>query len=959
MFWKFDLSPSSAIDTMLTREDCTLGEILDEDDVLQETKSQNRKLIDFFLRPEILEELVDLVLQQPDESKDDCMKYKHPNTACEVLTADVFAIIDKLTNNEDLLNKIWSFMESEPPLNPLLASFFSKVMGVLISRKTSLMLEYLKSKEDFVDLIVKHLGTSAVMDLLLRLITSVESPQLRQDLLEWLNNQKLIESLVSLIDPEVDDDRSSNAAQSLCDVIRLSRDHMSQLQENADQDPVLDAVQRRETVSELLDHMLRDAQLHPDVALVNGISVLLTLLEVRKGSGEGEEPMTALDAERLAQGVSATLAALTPRLKDFHQLLVDPPPMKPMLTTVGTLDPPLGNARLQASKLIAAILATNSDTINTELANLGTLQVLWELFFKYSWNNFLHTQVEKCVTTVLNNPPTEEDGELSTPLVDVLFKDCQIIQRILQEWDDLELETGPGNKRKGYMGHLTNVANNVVQSVEKGKNKTTLEVIFNDLPEKIRERWNSFVSGKLTDVNKQNMSELVGHHFQSSSDDEDDFKPVPFLHTESSLQQAFSRYQMQQITSEFMDTFGLDEEEFQDQDESITGPFDKMGEVSFSISAQQDNPNEALFEACCNEKIQQFEDSGSDEEDIWEEKELTFSSIVESRQSALSPQEGSDSESSDSEEDLDSPDLKAPNTSFQSEGSPQRSPEKQTTLPTATAAAAAAAATADSKMDIDPSDVWSVAFDSTAVAVDEAVSMDASDVGWGDTVATTVDTGWATFDSFTDIRMAPTSEQSEEVVDSPVAMETETQSPSPAHAGAAYIVKQVSSPDNQGELRTQGLVSSAEDLGVARDLDNVEADLTASSTAVDRAALYKCEGQSVDSSAPLATNDSDDDISDDENPGVRCEEVFSRLTEEEATRETEGDVRTKSEVPPALNNVHEDRMTTAKVDNGPVEFSNDETNQASIKKSKMVQESPGSPVKELPESPASVVNGPV
>ena len=36
-------------------------------------------------------------------------------------------------------------------------------------------------------------------------------------------------------------------------------------------------------MSELLDHILHDAQLHPDVALVNGISVLLTLLEVRKG----------------------------------------------------------------------------------------------------------------------------------------------------------------------------------------------------------------------------------------------------------------------------------------------------------------------------------------------------------------------------------------------------------------------------------------------------------------------------------------------------------------------------------------------------------------------------------------------------------------------------------------------------------------------------------------------------
>lgn len=39
--------------------------------------------------------------------------------------------------------------------------------------------------------------------------------------------------------------------------------------------------------------------------------------------------------------------------------------------------------------------------------------------------------------------------------------------------------------------------------------------------------------------------------------------------------------------------------------------------------------------------------------------------------------------------------------------------------------------------------------------------------------------------------------------------------------------------------RTQGLVSSAEDLGVARDQDNEVADLTASSPAVDRAALYK------------------------------------------------------------------------------------------------------------------------
>lgn len=40
------------------------------------------------------------------------------------------------------------------------------------------------------------------------------------------------------------------------------------------------------------------------------------------------------------------------------------------------------------------------------------------------------------------------------------------------------LSRGKGNRRKGYMGHLTNVANSIVQSMEKGKNKAALETIF-------------------------------------------------------------------------------------------------------------------------------------------------------------------------------------------------------------------------------------------------------------------------------------------------------------------------------------------------------------------------------------------------------------------------------------------------------------------------------------------------
>ena len=41
------------------------------------------------------------------------------------------------------------------------------------------MIEFLRGKDDFVGQLLHHLGTSAIMDLLLRLITCIESPECR------------------------------------------------------------------------------------------------------------------------------------------------------------------------------------------------------------------------------------------------------------------------------------------------------------------------------------------------------------------------------------------------------------------------------------------------------------------------------------------------------------------------------------------------------------------------------------------------------------------------------------------------------------------------------------------------------------------------------------------------------------------------------------------------------------
>ena len=47
-----------------------------------------------------------------------------------------------------------------------------------------------------------------------------------------------------------------------------------------------------------------------------------------------------------------------------------------MVTTIGTLDPPLGRVRLHIVWLISASVATNNARINKDLADLGTINVI-------------------------------------------------------------------------------------------------------------------------------------------------------------------------------------------------------------------------------------------------------------------------------------------------------------------------------------------------------------------------------------------------------------------------------------------------------------------------------------------------------------------------------------------------------------------------------------------------------
>lgn len=76
MFWKFDLNTTSHVDKLLDKEHVTLQELMDEDDILQECKAQNQKLLDFLCRQQCMEELVNLITQDPPLDMEEKVRFK-------------------------------------------------------------------------------------------------------------------------------------------------------------------------------------------------------------------------------------------------------------------------------------------------------------------------------------------------------------------------------------------------------------------------------------------------------------------------------------------------------------------------------------------------------------------------------------------------------------------------------------------------------------------------------------------------------------------------------------------------------------------------------------------------------------------------------------------------------------------------------------------------------------------
>lgn len=210
MFWRFGgYANISTIDTILDKENVTLEELLDESDLIQELKQHNSKLIEYLREDKILARLLEYVvapkpkvaasedpgaeskntsnspnpkgknrsfslsrqsLEDDDEEKEK-KRTRYAYVAAEVLSSDNWSICEALMQNQSLLRKFWEFLKLPAPLNPLQASYFTKVNEALLDKKTEEMFELLKSIDGTVQNMLQHVDSPMIMDLLLKIIS--------------------------------------------------------------------------------------------------------------------------------------------------------------------------------------------------------------------------------------------------------------------------------------------------------------------------------------------------------------------------------------------------------------------------------------------------------------------------------------------------------------------------------------------------------------------------------------------------------------------------------------------------------------------------------------------------------------------------------------------------------------------------------------------------------------------
>ncbi|XP_034596298.1 uncharacterized protein [Setaria viridis] len=513
MFWRMTgLSAASPVDTILDKENFTLEELLDEDEIIQECKALNSRLINFLRDKAQVEQLLRYVVEEVPEDNEKKRSFKFPFIACEIFTCEIDVVLRTLVEDEELMDLLFSFVKPDHPHSTLLSGYFSKVVICLMLRKTAPLMNYVQGHPEIVVQLVDLIGITSIMEVLIRLIGADENIYSNYgDTLQWLENTDVLEMIADKFSSSDSPEVHANAAEILCAVTRCAP-------------PSLAAkICSPSFVGRLFHHALEESR--PKSVLVHSLSVCISLLDPKRlASASYQAFRSNLSHGALVTASPETVDGMLESLGNLLMLLDTSAAENVLPTTYGCLRPPLGKHRLKIVEFISVLLTIGSETAEKELIRQSAIKRSIDLFFEYPYNNFLHHHVENIIVSCLESKRTE--------LVEHVLNECDIVGKILvaERLSSLSTESnGPtipseekAPPRIGNVGHMTRIANKLIQL---GNSNSTIQAHLQENTEWVEWQTNVLV--------KRNEVENVYHwacgrptslHDRGRDSDDDDFR---------------------------------------------------------------------------------------------------------------------------------------------------------------------------------------------------------------------------------------------------------------------------------------------------------------------------------------------------------------------------------------------------------------------------------------------------
>ncbi|WVZ99801.1 hypothetical protein U9M48_045048 [Paspalum notatum var. saurae] len=453
MFWRMTgLSAASPVDTILDKENFTLEELLDEDEIIQECKALNTRLINFLRDKAQVEQLLRYIVEEVPEDSEKKRSFKFPFIACEIFTCEIDIILRTLVEDAELMDLLFSFVKPDHPHSTLLAGYFSKVVICLMLRKTAPLMNYVQEHPDIVVQLVDLIGITSIMEVLMRLIGADETIYSNfADTLHWLESTDVLEMIVDKFSSSDSAEVHANAAEILSAVTRCAPP------------PLAAKICSPSFVGRLFRHALEESR--PKSVLVHSLSVCISLLDPKRlASASFQAFRSNLSHGTLVTASPETVDGMLESLGDLLKLL-DIASEHVLPTTYGCLCPPLGKHRLKIVEFISVLLTIGSEIAEKELISQSAIKHSIDLFFQYPYNNFLHHHVENIIVSCLEVKRNQ--------LIDHVLNDCDLVGKVLatEKYSSLPANSngptlpseGKEPPRIGNIGHITRIANKLIQ----------------------------------------------------------------------------------------------------------------------------------------------------------------------------------------------------------------------------------------------------------------------------------------------------------------------------------------------------------------------------------------------------------------------------------------------------------------------------------------------------------------